>query len=293
MASWLYNTVFGTGPKNVSVVSSGSSSSTSLLPSEPPPSYEASSSEKKKEQPPRQPLRREPLSLPALTLLRSKRVILASASPRRKQLLQNLHLPNLEIVPSSFAEDLDKSHFTPWEYVLETATQKCQTVYATEIAREDVEEPVLVLAADTVICLTSGEVLEKPSSESHHLAMLQALRDAGTHKVYTAIVAMTPLETAVHPGYAMEHHVEETLVTFDKSVTDDLLLSYVKTREGADKAGGYAIQGLGAILVEKIEGSYDNVVGLPMRATLRLIEKVLSGDDDTNEEGEEEEQVKI
>lgn len=77
----------------------------------------------------------------------------------------------------------------------------------------------------------------------------------------------------------MDNHVEETIVTFDKTVTDELLLSYVKTREGADKAGGYAIQGTGSILVEKIEGSYDNVVGLPVRSTLKLIEKVLSGDD--------------
>ncbi|KAF8254162.1 Maf-like protein, partial [Wilcoxina mikolae CBS 423.85] len=227
-----------------------------------------------------------PLSLPTLDLLRTKRVILASASPRRKSLLQLLHLPNIEIVPSTFAENLDKSHYTPWEYVLETATQKCTSVYSREIARTDVEEPTLVIAADTIICLSTGEVLEKPTSEANHLAMLQALRDGGAHKVYTAVVAMSPAETLAYPGYCMDHHVEETLVTFDKSVTDELLVSYVRTREGADKAGGYAIQGTGSILVEKIEGSYDNVVGLPLRATLRLIEKVMSGDDDP--EGQEE-----
>jgi len=225
-----------------------------------------------------------PLELPALDLLRKKRVILASASPRRKQLLQLLDLPNIEIVPSTFAEDLDKSHYTPWEYVLETAAQKCQAVYTAEIARTDVDEPTLVLAADTVICLASGEVLEKPKSPAHHMAMLQTLRDAGAHKVYTAVVAMTPLEDAAHPGYAMDNHVEETIVHFDKTVTDALLMSYVKTGEGADKAGGYAIQGTGSILIEKIEGSYDNVVGLPVRSTLRLIEKVLSGDDENEDD---------
>lgn len=86
---------------------------------------------------------------------------------------------------------------------------------------------------------------------------------------------MAPLESAVDPGYAMETHVEETAVKFDQSVTDDLLMSYVRTREGADKAGGYAIQGVGSILVEKIDGTYDNVVGLPLRATLMLIERVI------------------
>lgn len=191
--------------------------------------------------------------------------------------------------------------------MLETATQKCQAVYTAEIARTDVGEPTLVLAADTVICLASGQVLEKPKSPAHHMAMLQTLRDAGAHKVcvfsnlspyiirasvsdaereysYTAVVAMTPLEDAAHPGYAMDNHVEETIVHFDKTVTDALLMSYVKTGEGADKAGGYAIQGTGSILIEKIEGSYDNVVGLPVRSTLRLIEKVLSGDDENEDD---------
>jgi septum formation protein len=73
----------------------------------------------------------------------------------------------------------------------------------------------------------------------------------------------------------MESHVEETAVKFDDNVTDELILSYVRTREGVDKAGGYGIQGIGSILVEKIDGTFDNVVGLPLRATLQLIEKVL------------------
>ena len=62
---------------------------------------------------------------------------------------------------------------------------------------------------------------------------------------------------------------------FDQDITDELILSYVRTREGVDKAGGYGIQGVGSILVEKIEGTFDNIVGLPLRATLRLIEKVV------------------
>lgn len=109
------------------------------------------------------------------------------------------------------------------------------------------------------------------------MAMLKQLRDGnnGWHKVYTAVVCMAPLESAVDPGYALEMHVEETAVKFDGAVTDELLLSYVKTREGADKAGGYGIQGLGSILVEKIDGTFDNVVGLPLRSTLQLIEKVI------------------
>lgn len=64
------------------------------------------------------------------------------------------------------------------------------------------------------------------------------------------------------------------------TVTDELILAYVRTREGADKAGGYGIQGIGSILVERIEGTFDNVVGLPLRATLKLIEEVTKDEDE-------------
>jgi septum formation protein len=138
-------------------------------------------------------------------------------------------------------------------------------------------EPALVIAADTVISTHMGQILEKPKSEREHVEMLKQLRDesGGWHKVYTAVVCMAPLDTAVDPGYAIETIVEETAVKFDQSVTDELILSYVRTREGADKAGGYGIQGLGTILIERIEGTFDNVVGLPLRATLQMIEKVV------------------
>jgi septum formation protein len=81
----------------------------------------------------------------------------------------------------------------------------------------------------------------------------------------------------------MESHVEETDVTFDGTVSDEMIMAYVRTREGADKAGGYGLQGLGSILVEKVEGSYDNVIGMPLKATLKLIETVMTKADDDNE----------
>jgi septum formation protein len=157
-------------------------------------------------------------------------------------------------------------------------------VYAATIDTPN-NEPALVLAADTVVSTHLGQILEKPRSEREHIATLKMLRDGnnGWHKVYTAVVAMAPLDTAVAPGYAMEHHVEETAVKFDQSVTDELIMSYVRTREGADKAGGYGIQGMGSILVEKIDGTFDNVVGLPLRATLQLIEDVIVDPGQTEE----------
>ncbi|KAK2798549.1 hypothetical protein FQN50_008817 [Emmonsiellopsis sp. PD_5] len=234
------------------------------------------------------PLPRPPaLSLPTLTSLRSKRVILASSSPRRRQILSYLSLPNLEIIPSSFPENLPKT-LSPFEYCLQTATAKAQEVYRREIDNVEKGEPALILAADTIVVDTSaGNILEKPRSEAQHIAMLTALRDAGEHKVYTAIAAMVPLASAREPGYALETVVEESTVVFDPSVTDELILAYVRTREGVDKAGGYGMQGIGSVLVERIEGSYDNVIGLPLRATLRLIEKVVAAGDDEELLGEE------
>ncbi|KAJ5711925.1 hypothetical protein N7488_006081 [Penicillium malachiteum] len=221
-----------------------------------------------------------PLSLPVLNDLRSKRVILASQSPRRKQIISFLGLSKIEIIPSNADEDLPKS-LGPFEYVLGTATKKAQAVYTQEIDNEAQGEPALILAADTIVVdPTTETILEKPRSEAHHFSMLKALRDARDHKVYTALVAMAPLASCRQPGYAMETVVEETQVRFDAEVTDELLMAYVRTREGADKAGGYGLQGLGSILVEKIDGSYDNVVGLPLKATLKLIETVIKKADD-------------
>lgn len=242
-------------------------------PSEPPPSYEAGHLNPASSAPPR--IRPPPpLDLPALNLLRGRRTILASASPRRKQLLATIGLTELEIIPSSFAENLPKSA-SPFEYVLATATEKALAVYKREIDNEAKGEPALIIAADTVVVNSSGEILEKPRSEAQHISMLKNLRDTGIHRVYTAVACMAPLESAREPGYALETTVEETAVKFDAGVTDELLLAYVKTREGADKAGGYGIQGAGSILVEKIDGSFDNVVGLPLRAVLKLIERVI------------------
>ncbi|RAL16848.1 nucleotide diphosphatase [Aspergillus homomorphus CBS 101889] len=251
-------------------------------PSDPPPAYDDTTT------PPnptgtqkRNPLPRPPpLHLPVLNNLRTQRVILASASPRRRQILSQLGLPNLEIIPSNTPEDFPKT-MEPFEYVLATATEKAQAVYRQEILNEARGEPALILAADTIIVDTaSGRILEKPRSEADHFAMLKALRDAGDHKVYTAMCAMAPLVSARDPGYALETALEETNVKFDQGVTDELLLAYVRTREGADKAGGYGLQGLGSILVERIEGSWDNVVGLPLRAVLQLMERIMAKADD-------------
>jgi len=125
-------------------------------------------------------------------------------------------LTNLEIIPSSFAENLSKS-LSPFEYVLETATRKCMAVYEREVENETDGEPALIIGADTIVVGHFGEILEKPRSEAEHIGMLKMLRDTRMHKVYTAVACAAPLESARDPGYALETHVEETSVKFDKN----------------------------------------------------------------------------
>ncbi|WYZ44250.1 hypothetical protein EsH8_VII_000686 [Colletotrichum jinshuiense] len=236
-----------------------------------------------------------PLNLPVISYLKSKRVILASASPRRRALLAQIGLTGLEITPSTKPEDLDKTAYGPYEYVSATARQKCLDVYETALATHlaSIPDPDVVIAADTVIVTRDGRVLEKPRSEAEHVKMLRHLRDTRVHRVLTAVCVVAPREDARSPGYEIASHTEETKVYFveeSNGLPDDVIDAYVKTREGADKAGGYAVQGIGGmLLVEKIEGNFDNVVGLPVRQTLALVERaVFKQDQEEEAEGDEE-----
>jgi MAF protein len=214
-------------------------------------------------------------------------------------------LTNLEILPSTEPEDLSKTEYGPEGYVSGTARKKCLAVYqevlkaqeeqaAADPKSEPPADPAVVIAADTVIVTRDGSVLEKPRSEEDHVRMLRRLRDTRSHRVLTAICVVAPKADASHPGYVIATHVSETKVYFasaEDGLPDDVIQSYVRTREGADKAGGYAIQGMGGlILVEKIEGAVDNVVGLPVRKCLQLCEKVVfkQGVEDEDEDEEEE-----
>ncbi|KAF5020112.1 hypothetical protein F66182_7875 [Fusarium sp. NRRL 66182] len=264
-------------------------------PSDPLPDYEKSTAVQGASA---RPVRKGPipLELPILQHLNSKRVILASASPRRKALLQQFGLSNLEILPSAKPENLDKSALGPFEYAAATAHQKAMDIYTTaiEVHLKSIPDPDLVIAADTVIVTKDGRILEKPRSEADHIRMLKHLRDQRMHKVLTAVTVIAPREDARHPGYAVDSYTEETKVYFlseSEGLPDDVIESYVKTREGADKAGGYAIQGIGGmLLVEKIEGSVDNVVGLPVRKCLAMAEKVIFRQEEEDFEGESEEE---
>lgn len=240
----------------------------------------------------------------------------ATAYQRTSQLVLNTPAPHLqvgltglEIIPSSKPEDLSKTDNTPYEYVSATARQKCLDVYEATLEAqakaaesrskdkgETPAEPELVIAADTVIVTREGRILEKPKNEQDHVRMLKFLRDTRMHKVLTAVVCLAPKADASHPGYEIASHTEETKVYFaleSDGLPDEVIEQYVKTREGADKAGGYAVQGIGGlVLVEKVDGCVDNVVGLPVRKTLALAEKVIfqQGEEEVQWSEDEDEQ---
>ena len=291
------------------------------VPADPPPAYAPTAKEHdlpiRQSQPlqqGRRPPPLAPLELPILKYMQTHRVILASASPRRRALLSQLGLPNIEVMPSAKPENLPKDQMGAFEYVSSTAQQKALDVYnaaikqateaneAAEKAKENgdvggqttphVKDPDLVIAADTVIVTREGTILEKPPSEQAHKRMLRHLRDTRVHRVLTAVCCIAPKADASFPGYAISSHIEETKVTFAKAsegLPDDVIDAYVRTREGVDKAGGYAVQGIGGmVLVEKVDGSVDNVVGLPVRQCLQLCEKVVFKQDEESE-GEESE----
>ncbi len=172
---------------------------------------------------------------------------LASASPRRKQLLEMLALP-IEVRPSHVPE-VRASHEDPVSYVRRLARTKAQSVPGT-----------WVLGADTTVIL-GGDILEKPTDAEDAVRMLQRLVGR-THEVATAVAL-------VHDGVVRDA-VDVTRVTF-RGADEAFLRAYVATGEPMDKAGAYGIQGFGAALVERIEGDFFGVMGLPLRRVLDLL----------------------
>ena len=182
------------------------------------------------------------------------RLILASASPRRTDILTEL-----EIDHTTMPADIDESVAPgerPDDYVLRMAESKARTV-ARRLSGPD---GAVVLGADTVVTL-DGAVFGKPPSEAEAVAMLTAL-GGRTHRVLSAVALAT--------GAELRSRVVASDVTL-RSITTAEARRYWATGEPVDKAGGYAIQGRAAVFVERISGSYSGIVGLPVAETLQLL----------------------
>lgn len=181
------------------------------------------------------------------------KLILASQSPRRKALLEQMGFQDFEAIPAQGKEEADPA-LPPEEYVERLALHKAQEVAANQ------GEDAVVIGADTVVVL-DGHILGKPKNAAEALQMLTAL-SGRKHLVHTGV--------AVICGGEVELRHETTKVTFC-TLTQREMLAYIATGEPMDKAGAYGIQGRGALFIDKIEGDYYNVVGLPISCLNRML----------------------
>ena len=172
--------------------------------------------------------------------------ILASASPRRQEMLRTLGLDFQ--VAAADVDELLLSGESPEEYVLRVAAEKAQVIAETS-------PEAWVVAADTAV-IVGSDILGKPSGRAAALAMLKQL-SGKTHRVLTGFCI-----SCFHQKKTVQQ-ISETAVCFN-DLTDDVLEAYVKTGDSLDKAGAYGIQSFGGVLVKEITGSYSNVVGLPL-----------------------------
>lgn len=181
-------------------------------------------------------------------------LVLASASPRRRELLTLAGL-DFTVEPSSIPEEL-KAGESPVAYVVRLAREKAQAV----LARHG--EPVLVLGADTTVVAPTGEILGKPENAADAARMLHLLSGV-THQVITGVALVS------HSG--VETAAEVTHVTM-LTLSDEEIAAYIASGEPFDKAGAYAIQGRAARWIPRIHGCYFNVVGLPLALVASMLE---------------------
>jgi len=187
----------------------------------------------------------------------SNQLVLASASPRRRELLQQIGL-KFQVIPSKAEEQILPGE-TPEEHVVRLSLDK-----ATEVANRDNISGRWFIGSDTIV-LCDTQILGKPEDELHAATMLKQL-SGREHRVLSGY-AVIDRQTGKQLTEAVS-----TKVWF-RQLTDVEITSYIATGEPTDKAGAYAIQGLGVCFVSRIEGSYTNVVGLPLcKLTLAMKE---------------------
>lgn len=186
-------------------------------------------------------------------------IILASASPRRRELLEMLGVQNMTVMPAQ-GEEASCEGMSPSDAVLALSRAKAEEVAqrCSEAGRSGI-----IIAADTVVA-SEQNILGKPRSEAHAAEMLRSL-SGRTHKVYTGVTIIA--------GSRVLAAAEETAVTF-RSLSEREIAAYIATGEPMDKAGAYGIQGIASLFVEKIDGDFFNVMGLPLCRLAQLLSEV-------------------
>lgn len=193
----------------------------------------------------------------ALETSTTRRIILASTSPRRRELVSSLHIP-FDVVPSH-ADESTPEDWTPEQIVKELAKRKADAVYRT---LDSSQRQGVIVGSDTIV-VRDGDVLGKPRDEQEAASMLRSLQGR-SHLVYTGVACVDGLTGTSLVDY------RRTEVTM-KPLSEREIASYAASGEGLDKAGAYAIQGLGATIVTGIEGCYFNVVGLPLSLLTEML----------------------
>lgn len=183
----------------------------------------------------------------------SFRWVLASGSPRRKELLAPLPVQFTVIRPDILEQR--QAGESPLAYAQRNAREKSHAVLT---GCQPIDKPHIFISADTFVVL-GDTVLEKPEDRDHASAMLHQL-SGNTHRVITAFHILQ----ASPDGTIKEHGQQVTTEVTFKSLSEDEIAYYTQTEEPYDKAGSYALQGLGAFLVAEVAGSYSNVIGLPV-----------------------------
>lgn len=199
--------------------------------------------------------------------MESMKYILGSGSPRRRELL-GMILPEFTVLPSRFDEEsIQREGMTPCEIVCTLSREKAREVFERYRA-ENPQEEICVIGGDTIVISPDGEVMGKPSSRADAARMLKQLSGC-THQVMTAVTVM-----AQSVGQTLERVFPvQTDVTF-YPLSDSEIERYLDTGEPFDKAGSYGIQGYGGLLVERIAGDYNNVVGLPVARLMRELREM-------------------
>jgi nucleoside triphosphate pyrophosphatase len=178
-------------------------------------------------------------------------LILASSSPRRQELVRALGLP--VIVRPSHADENTPEGWPPARIVEELALRKARTVWESSQGTQDT--PAVVVGSDTIVSI-DGVILGKPRNEDDAAAMLSRLAGR-SHEVFTGVCCI-----GLSDGETVVGH-RKTVVRM-RALTQEQIRRYIASGEPKDKAGSYGIQGLGAVLVDSLEGCYFNVVGLPL-----------------------------
>lgn len=204
------------------------------------------------------------------------KVILASSSPRRYEIMHdNMGFRDLETIKPSFEEDLDKNLYKndPIKYVIDTSRCKAESIVS-EFDLERDKQKKLIVCADTVVIDWDNLIYEKPGTKDKQLANLKrfCFESDEPMRVVTAVTIISSDASDVK----MTQFHEVSNVYFDSTIPEQVVVDYVNSEDGLQVAGGFKVQGFSGILIDRIDGDYFNIVGLPLNKTFKRLLQLAS-----------------